>query len=476
MTNLPKEELLPYINGSWDYQNDNYRVEKNYSPLDGKLVCTYRIYEDDRTVDYICNTSYSAYEKWKVTSKIEKIEYINLLIKNIIKYKKELISTITKDTGIVKLRAEEEVKHAISLLENTIHLKYIDEPYNISIDGITNSIEKVPYGVVIWIMSWNSPLSGLCKIIYPLLTGNSIILKVSQNMPLCAYLFSKIIHECQFPKGLINIVWDDNGHLTQKLVKNRWIGKIAFTGSNAIGRSILTESLKQHLRPSFMETGGTGIQIIDEESDNIENIFPHLFWGALTLNGQVCCAGTIILVHQSKYKDVIQEFANTLSLIDIKEHLGPLISEQHLIKIENQFKELQSKNYKYLNLEIEKPSDGYYYTPKILLHNDLNNADIPFDVFGPLITIIKYSERNQIIDKLRCIENGLAISIYTTDDEWFNFAKNHLDFGTIWRNGYYQSNEISPFGGMKSSGYGREKGIFGFSEFTQFKNVAVNNV
>ena len=368
--------------------------------------------------------------------------------------------------------------HAIELLRETAALRELAAE-TVEQDGIApGTVGHMPYGVVVWIMSWNSPLAALCKIAAPLLLGNTVVLKASHHAPLCASAFAEAVEEADFPAGTVNVLWDSQGDLVRHLVTDARLGKCAFTGRASTARSILKHISDGQLRPTFMETGGGGVQVVRSDAD-LESALPHLFWGVFTLAGQICCAGSKILVHRSMLNRLAEEIAGRLlsmrigSAHDDLTQMGPLIAKSEVIRMGELLHRARVTGTVLVPLEFELPNRGFFFSPQVAISTDCNSPCFTEEIFGPVAALAPFSDDDDLLRKIEGLKTGLTLSLYTSDSDWLIRNRARLRFGTIWCNGHYQSSARLPFGCTKDSGYGRERGTAGLREFSQCQ-VIVN--
>ena len=447
-----------------------------FNPASGEIFATAAL-PNPQLADHAMVVAHQAWKAWRSVAPATRAHHVAALAQSLENNRREMVETIQQETGILLARAEEEVSHGIEVLnEASRHVQICSAEKMSRPEGGTVTIRREPYGVVVWIKSWNSPIAALCKIGSVLIAGNTVVVKASNHAPLTAALFSRAISESDIPQGVVNVLWDQDGELAQVLIKHKLLGKCAFTGGEATGRKILTTIAKNHLRPTFMETGGGGQQIILEDAD-LDTVFPHIFWGIFTLSGQICCAGNRIYVHTSLYQDLVERLAGSIGSLSIGSphsasvDLGPLISQADVERFERLVTTSHNNGAQVIRSESTLPQKGFFAQAALILNSDPDTEVVGEEIFGPGAVVAPFRDRSHVLEILEHEESGLATAIYTQDIQWVHSHVSDIVTGTIWINGYYQSGPDVPFGGAKKSGYGREKGAAGVQEFLQSRSV-----
>lgn len=464
---------VPFVNGKWLGDNSlSGATFSKFDPSTGEVFTEINNLCRPYVANMAMECAYSTWSSWKKVSLDKRRELLLTLANMLEKNRQKIVFTIQKETGILNSRANEEVTHGVELLREVANLPELN--YEERLNGA--AVEINSFGVVVWIMSWNSPIASLCKIAYPLLMGNTIVLKVSPFAIICAFLFAEAVCEASFPDGVINIVWDQHGDIATDLVSHKFLGKCAFTGNILTAKKILQNISYSSIRPTFFETGGGGVQVILEDAD-LDTVLPHVFWGAFTLSGQICCAGTKIFVHESIFEKVVSELSSWLQSIKIgtahdkNTELGPVISQIEVDRVNNLVKRSINAGAMMVANDQKLPQAGFFVKPQIIITDDIKNPILNEEIFGPIAAVVQYKERTEVVAMLNQLNTGLTLGIYTKDIAWVCENMKDLIYGTVWINGYYQSSIKMPFGGTKDSGYGRERGIAGLREFSQEKVI-----
>jgi aldehyde dehydrogenase (NAD+) len=416
--------------------------------------------------------AYSAWQGWRHESLSQRCKQLLRLADALERRRESIVPLIQTETGILYERAQEEVSHGVELLQETARLKTLRRAFIAQKNMPRATVDPVPFGVVVWILSWNSPIAALCKIGAALMAGNTAVLKASHHAPLCAFAFAEAVQDSGFPPGVVNVLWDRRGELATDLVRHPALGKCAFTGRPATARNVLAGISSRGVRPTFMETGGGGVQVVFDDAD-LDAVIPHVFWGAFTLSGQICCAGTRILAHERILERLVAELGGGVQSLQVgsahdrNTQLGPVISREEVARLTDLADRGARAGAALLATDVAIPESGFFVRPQIALTDDVGGPFYGEEIFGPIVVVTPFRHRSEVIDRLERLQSGLALALYTSDRAWVLKHASDLVAGTVWLNGYYQSTVQVPFGGMKDSGYGREKGIAGLREFSQ---------
>lgn len=470
----------PLVGGAWaadqDLQLDAPLVD--FDPSTGRPllhILLPRLQLADRAME----AAHRAWLDWRARAPSARKATLVRLAHGLERRRERLVGAIQAETGILRQRAMDEVSHGVELLNETAALDFPAVTTVTQEELGDATIEMCPYGVVVWIMSWNSPLAALCKIGAPLLMGNTVVLKASHQAPLCAAIFAEAVMDADFPPGVVNVLWDRQGEIAARLLSHPLLGKCAFTGRMATAQGILRNIAEHTLRPTFFETGGGGLQVVRGDAD-LASAVSHIFWGAFTLGGQICCAGTRILVHESLLVELAQELAGRVlsmrvdSAHEPEADLGPMISADELARLTRLLDLAVAAGAVLLPSDVTIPDQGYFMRPQIAVTADCANPLYEQEIFGPVAVLTPFKDDVDLLAKLGHMRSGLALAVYTDDATWLARHGPSLNWGTIWCNGYYQSSSRVPFGGMRDSGYGRERGQAGLREFSQEKVVVAS--
>jgi len=343
-----------------------------------------------------------------------------------------------------------------------------------------NFVVREPIGVVGQIVPWNFPLlMAVWKIAPAIAAGNCVVLKPASYTPLTALELAKLIEEAGIPAGVVNVVTGPGGVVGEELASNPMVDKLALTGSTEVGRRVM-ELASKTVKKVTLELGGKSANIVLADAMLDEAVDGALF-ATFLHSGQVCESGTRLLVDEKiydKFMDKLLERAKDIKIgyqMDYETTLGPVVSVKQRETIEEYIKAGLEEGAK-LVLGGKRPEGfekGYYIEPTIFTDVDNKMKIAQEEIFGPVLSVIRYKTVEEAINIANDSMYGLAGGVWSTDIPRAIEVAKAIRTGTVWINDYHLINAIAPFGGYKQSGIGRELGIYGFDEYTQIKHIHV---
>ena len=343
--------------------------------------------------------------------------------------------------------------------------------------NIHNYLKWEPFGVVGFILPWNSPLGVLINKLAPCLAaGNTVVMKPSEHASCSILELMDVLLEADLPAGVLNVITGFGDTAGEPLVSHDDIRMVSFTGGTAGGVAAATTAAKK-VKPMVMELGGKSPQIIFSDAD-IDLAVNGVASGIFPATGQSCISGSRVLVHKS----IEEEFVNKLVSISKKAkvgdpldpatQVGPIANGPHYERVLQKIKEAELAGHKLLLDGRSFCSDkGYFIGPTIF--NDVpNDSDLAQnEVFGPVLSIETWESEQEVIRLANDSVYGLAAGIWTKDIAVAMRIADRIQAGTIYINNYFNAATQSPVGGYKQSGYGRESGWEGMRSFMQAKSV-----
>jgi len=338
---------------------------------------------------------------------------------------------------------------------------------------------REPYGVVAFQTPWNSPLVIFAQGGAPALAaGNTIVLKPSEFASCSTAEMAKLAHEAGFPPGVINVVTGMGPVVGAALCSSPDIDKIAFTGSPQAGR-IVGEQAARTLTPTVMELGGKSANMVFEDAD-LDKAVAGVFAGFTASSGQSCVCGSRALVQDSIYDEVVAKLAamaGSLKLGDPSDpatDVGPFCTAPQLDKVAGLVATAKAEGAR-LVIGGDKPGGGgWFFQPTIFADVDENMTIAQEEVFGPVLSVIRFKDE---ADAIRIANNsvyGLAAGIWSKDLGRAHRVAAAVKAGTVWINQYRKGDAAFPFGGRGESGFGRQSGQDAIYEFTTIKSVQIN--
>jgi len=337
---------------------------------------------------------------------------------------------------------------------------------------------QLPCGVVGQIIPWNFPLLMLAwKIAPALATGNTVVLKPAEFTPLTALAFAEICHEAALPAGVVNIVTGD-GSTGEALVKHGDVDKIAFTGSTEVGRAIRAATANSHKKLS-LELGGKSPFIVFEDAD-LDSAVEGLVDGIWFNQGQVCCAGSRLLMQESIAEVLIAKIRDRMSTLRIGPPLdkamdiGAIVAPVQLERIRKLVDQGVNEGATCWQPQVALPAQGLYYPPTLLSNVHPASVVAQQEIFGPVLAAMTFRTPREAVELANNTAYGLAACVWS---ESLNVALQvaaQIKAGVVWVNSTNLFDAACGFGGYRESGFGREGGREGLREYLEpawFKNA-----
>lgn len=341
---------------------------------------------------------------------------------------------------------------------------------------------REPVGVVAAIVPWNFALCQACfKIAPALAAGCTVVLKPAEQTPLSALKLGELALEAGFPPGVLNVLTGFGSTTGQALVEHPGVAKIAFTGSEAVGKHIARSSAAT-LKHLSLELGGKNPNIIFADAD-LETAALTAAQAIFFYSGQVCTAGSRLLVQRPVYEQVariVVEQAAQFTLghgLAEQTHMGPLISQRQLERVCGYVDSARREGIE-LACGGQRPggelASGYFMQPTVLLDVSDSATVAREEIFGPVLVVQPFDSLEEVVARANDTSFGLAAGVWTRDMGNAQRVSAALASGTVWVNTYNQFDAAAPFGGYKQSGYGRDGGREGLDKYLQTKTVWVN--
>jgi acyl-CoA reductase-like NAD-dependent aldehyde dehydrogenase len=341
--------------------------------------------------------------------------------------------------------------------------------------GFNTLVRREPVGVVGGIVPWNYPVVlSMMKIGPALATGCTLVLKPSPGTVLDCYVVAEAAEEAGIPPGVIN--WVPGGReLGAYLVSHPDIDKVAFTGSTAAGRKI-GEVCGRLLRPVSLELGGKSAGIILDDA-NLDQVLQGMLFASFANNGQTCALSTRLLAPAGRYKEVVDAVAGMASSLkvgnslDMETQVGPLASSEHRDRVESYI--AKGKTEARLVAGGGRPKNvgaGWFVEPTVFADVSNSATIAQEEIFGPVLSIIKYDSEEEAVKIANDSEYGLGGTVWSSDSKRAQAIARRVRTGTIGVNGYV-IDMAAPFGGIKASGLGRELGPESLAAYQQLKSI-----
>ncbi|ERG63754.1 MULTISPECIES: aldehyde dehydrogenase family protein [Agrococcus] len=326
-----------------------------------------------------------------------------------------------------------------------------------------------PHGVAAQVIPWNFPLLMLAwKVAPALAAGNTVVLKPAETTPLTAMLFAEVCEQAGLPAGVVNLVTGD-GATGAALVRHPDVDKVAFTGSTAVGREI-AKALAGTDKKLTLELGGKGANIVFDDApldQAIEGIVDGIFFN----QGQVCCAGSRLLVQENVHDAVMDRLKERMATLRVGDPLdkntdvGAINSSEQLERITRLVDRGVAEGGEAWSPACELPQEGYWFAPTVITGVEASSTIAREEIFGPVLSVLTFRTPDEAIAKANNTPYGLSAGIWSDKGSRVLAIADKLRAGVVWTNTFNKFDPASPFGGYKESGYGREGGVQGMQAY-----------
>lgn len=477
---------LMYIDGQWIDTDDRYEIR---SPASEELVATVAKGATSH-VDAAVAAATHAFEegKWRHTPVAERAAVINEVAQRFGARTEELAALQSAENG-----ATVRITGALHVGLSVAQLQYVaaiapSYPWEtsgppiepVAAEGI---VVREPLGVVAAIVPWNIPLlTAVWKIGPALVAGNSLILKPDEHAPLLLLELAREFEDAGLPPGVLNVITGDGDPVGAYLSGHAGVAKVAFTGSTAVGKSILRQS-GDSIRRVTLELGGKGANVILDDAD-IDMAVDGALFACMANNGQACEAGTRLLIPESRRDEIVDKLiarAATLRVgdpLDPATHIGPIISAAQRDRILEYF-QIAAQEGATIAVGGRAPqgpefAKGYWIEPTILVDvtNDMRIARE--EVFGPVLVVLTYDGLDEAVAIANDTNYGLSAGVWGSNEARALEVARRLQAGMVWINNWHVIHPAYPFGGVKQSGLGREGGPHSIDEYVEEKFIALD--
>ena len=338
---------------------------------------------------------------------------------------------------------------------------------------------REPVGVVGAIIPWNFPLLMAVERLAPALAcGNAIILKPAEQTPLSALWLGELLLEAGVPPGIVNVVPGYGKTAGNAIAAHMGIDKVTFTGSTETGRAVVKASAGNMKRVT-MELGGKSPNIVFADAD-MEAAARGMFMGIFYNQGQTCSAGSRVFIERPAYEKMVAALAERSKTIkvgnplDPKMHMGPLVSAQQRDRVLSYIESGKKEGAQLLSGGAAPAGPGFFVQPTVFggVGDDMKIAKE--EIFGPVVSVMPFDSVDEVMARANASEYGLVAAVWTKDVKKAHQTAARLKAGTVWINCYQFVDAAAPWGGVKQSGYGREKGQWALENYTSLKSVWVD--
>jgi aldehyde dehydrogenase (NAD+) len=336
-----------------------------------------------------------------------------------------------------------------------------------------------PVGVVGQITPWNFPLLMYGMKLGPALAmGNTVILKPAEQTPLTALRLGELLVEAGFPPGVVNILPGFGPTAGAALANHMDVDKIAFTGSIEVGQSVLEAAARTNLKRVSLELGGKSPNIVFGDA-NMEEAIEGCHLGLFFNQGQVCCAGSRLFVEERVYDEFVEKSVARAKCRTVGDPLqasteqGPQVDGTQFERVLSYIESGRQEGAELLTGGNRVGDRGYFIEPTVFGNVKDEMKIAREEIFGPVMSILKFREIDEVIARANSTRYGLAAAVWTRDIAKAHAIANNVKAGTVWVNSFDVFDPAAPFGGFKQSGIGREMGEYALQLYSEVKTVIV---
>lgn len=467
-------ELHLYIGGEWRKTADDLPVVNPATEQEiGRLP-----HADIADLDDALAAAQEGFRVWSRTAPRDRADIILRAAALMRERQEEIAQSITAEHGKPLSQARLEVIRGCEFLEwdagEAVRTYGRVIP---SAPGVRYMVHHQPIGVVAGLSPWNFPMSQPArKVAGALASGCSIILKAAEETPAGALHIARAFHDAGLPKGVLNLVFGTPAMISDHLIRHDAVRLVAFTGSTAVGRQLTTLASK-HMTPVLMELGGHAPVIVCEDTD----VQKAAISGAVRKMrnaGQVCTSPTRFFVHESIFDEYADAFVKRAAQtvvgngVEPGVEMGPLANERRLPALSTLVEDARARGAEVRTGGARMSNAGYFFQPTVLVNVPDDARVMQEEPFGPLAVINPVRSLDEAIEKANSVPYGLAAYGFTNRADYIDRMTDGVEAGNLSFNTLEASLPETPFGGVKSSGYGREGGTEGLHNYMVVKNVS----
>jgi succinate-semialdehyde dehydrogenase / glutarate-semialdehyde dehydrogenase len=468
-----------YINGKWQDASDGKTLDV-IDPATGKVLATIA---DASAADGMAamDAADKAQAEWAKTAPRYRAELLRSAFEKVAAMADDFALLMSLEMGKPIAEAKGEVAYGNEFIrwfsEEAVR---VTGRYGTAPDGKNRiMVLKRPVGPSLFITPWNFPLAMATRKIGPAIAaGCTMILKPAALTPLTSLLFAKVLEEVGLPAGVLNVVQTSRpGDVTGPIIKDARLRKLSFTGSTGVGKRLIADAADQVLKVS-MELGGNAPLIVFEDAD-LDKAVEGAMLAKLRNMGEACTAANRFIVHESVASEFSKRVADKMAALKVSRgteegaNIGPLIDEKSRTSVHALVEDAVAKGAKVLTGGAVPAGEGYFYPPTVLANVPTNANILSEEIFGPVAPVITFKTEDEAVKLANLTEYGLVAYAFTENLNRGLRLAEKLEVGMFGLNTGIVSNPAAPFGGVKSSGLGREGGFEGIEEYLETVYVGI---
>jgi phenylacetaldehyde dehydrogenase len=455
------------------------------NPADGEVIAHVRDAEQPQ-IDDAVSSARTGFEKWSSVAPAERGMVLYRLADLMDLHREELAQLETLQSGkLINLSRQFEVSMAANFLRYYAGwaTKITGETISPSLPSFTGEryvafTLREPVGVVAGIVPWNfSTMIAIWKLASALVTGCSIIIKPSEFTPLTIMRVAELAIQAGLPPGALNVL-NGTGGAGKALIEHPGTNKVSFTGSVSTGLLVGSTAMQSKLTRATLELGGKNAAGFLPDVD-LDKAVAGVIEAAFLHSGQICASAERFYVHRSQIEPMLERLSSALAALKIgspmdeDSQFGPVANRPHLDKLKHFFEVARSEGNEvcYGGRAIDGP--GCYVEPTVILAKSRNDRLLNEETFGPIATFLPYDDEQELLELMNGGPYGLSASIWTNDLSKAMRMIPRVEAGTVWVNMHTFLDPAVPFGGIKSSGIGREFGSAFINDYTELKSVMI---
>ena len=481
--NFLKRHHMHLINGLWKKSSDGTEMQVTNPAT--KIAISKVPIAGKREVDEACVAARQSFDDgvWANMSPASRGKILWLWADILEKQKKQIAEVEVLDNGMPMAVAETFIGWAIDWIRYYAGMpdKLSGENLSGPTSGDGNAFHSYtsfePVGAVGIIIPWNGPFGTfIIKVAPALAAGCSCVVKPAEDTPLTALILAEAGLEAGIPPGVLNVI-SGGSDIGKQLVANKHLDKISFTGSTEVGKEIV-RVCAHDLKRVTLELGGKSPCIVLDDAD-LDLAIPGAAMAIFSNSGQVCFAGSRLLIQEKVYEEVLEgvaRFAEGLKVgdgFDPETSIGPLISQAQLTRVASYVERGKNEGAVLLTGGKEHKNKGFFFEPTVFGNVSEDMAISTDEIFGPVLSTYRFSTLQDALDVANNTRYGLGAGIFTSNVNTAHKLAAGLKTGNVWVNHYGGMHSALPFGGYKESGWGRELGKDGLKTYLEKKTVSI---